>query len=135
MRPAQPGVCARARSTSKLGLESLDAERRAGHFLGLRFPQAFPEGLQDALRHARVYVSVRGDSLRVTPHLYNNDADVDQDDHAIFAACLNGPDVNTPPLRCTQEQFDLADLQVDQDVDLHDFQFFLDAVTANHPTR
>ena len=65
----------------------------------------------------------------------DGDADVDQDDHAIFAACLNGPDVNTPPLRCTQEQFDLADLQVDQDVDLHDFKFFLDAFTANHPTR
>ncbi|MCH8147733.1 MAG: hypothetical protein IH987_07010 [Planctomycetes bacterium] len=65
----------------------------------------------------------------------DGDRDVDLDDHAIFVACLNGPDVNTPPLRCTQEQFDLADLEVDRDVDLHDFKFFLDAVTANYPTR
>jgi len=74
------GIAERA---AALGLESLDAERRAGHFLGLRFPQAFPEGLQDALRQARVYVSVRGDSLRITPHLYNNDADVDRLMHAL----------------------------------------------------
>ena len=65
---------------------------------------------------------------------FDTDCDVDLDDHAIFVACLNGPDVNTPPPGCTQEQFDLADLEFDQDVDLHDFKFFLDAVTANHPT-
>lgn len=65
----------------------------------------------------------------------DGDRDVDLDDHAIFVACLNGPDVSTLPLRCTQEQFDLADLEVDQDVDLHDFKFFLDAVTANNPIR
>ena len=65
----------------------------------------------------------------------DGDADVDLDDEAIFAACLNGPNVSTPPLRCTQEQFDLADLEVDRDVDLHDFKFFLDAVTANYTTQ
>ena len=65
----------------------------------------------------------------------DGDGDVDLDDEAIFAACLNGPNVSTPPLRCTQEQFDLADLEVDRDVDLHDFKFFLDAVTANYPIR
>jgi selenocysteine lyase/cysteine desulfurase len=61
-----------------LGLEGLDAEKRAGHFLGLRFPRGIPPGLLEELRKARVYVSVRGDSLRITPHLYNNDADVDR---------------------------------------------------------
>jgi len=74
------GIAERAAS---LGLESLGAKQRAGHFLGLRFPQGIPEGLLDALREARVYVSVRGDSLRVTPHLYNNDADVDRLMHAL----------------------------------------------------
>jgi selenocysteine lyase/cysteine desulfurase len=33
-----------------------------------------------------VYVSVRGDSLRVTPHLYNDDADVDRLIHALERA-------------------------------------------------
>ena len=65
----------------------------------------------------------------------DGDLDLDLDDHAIFAACLNGPNVNTPPLGCTQEQFDLADLHGDRDVDLRDFEFFVDAVTANYPTQ
>jgi selenocysteine lyase/cysteine desulfurase len=33
-----------------------------------------------------VYVSVRGDSLRITPHLYNDDADVDRLMHALQQA-------------------------------------------------
>jgi selenocysteine lyase/cysteine desulfurase len=77
------GIAERA---AALGLESLGAERRAGHFLGLRFPRGIPEGLLDALRQAGVYVSVRGDSLRITPHLYNDDADVDRLMHALERA-------------------------------------------------
>ena len=42
------------------------SRRRAG--------RACPSGWQ----RSSVYVSLRGDSLRVTPHLYNNDADVDR---------------------------------------------------------
>ena len=72
-----------AERAAALGLESLDAEKRAGHFLGLRFPRGVPEGLLEELKKYKVYVSVRGDSLRVTPHLYNNDADVDRLMHAL----------------------------------------------------
>jgi selenocysteine lyase/cysteine desulfurase len=72
-----------AERAAALGLESLDAEKRAGHFLGLRFPRGVPEGLLEGLKKYGVYVSVRGDSLRVTPHLYNNDADVDRLMHAL----------------------------------------------------
>lgn len=72
-----------AERAASLGLESLEANRRAGHFLGLRFAQGVPEGLLEALKKANVYVSVRGDSLRITPHLYNNDADADRLMHAL----------------------------------------------------
>ena len=63
-----------------LGLESLPQGRRSGQFLGLRFPlEAYPEGppsgLAPALAAAKVHVSLRGSSLRVTPHLYNGEAD------------------------------------------------------------
>ena len=75
-----------AERAASLGLAGLDAERRAGHFLGLRFPQGIPEGLLNELRESGVYVSVRGDSLRITPHLYNNDADVDRLMHALERA-------------------------------------------------
>ena len=74
------GIAERA---AALGLESLDAKKRAGHFLGLRFPRRVPKGLLEELKKYKVYVSVRGDSLRVTPHLYNNDADVDRLMHAL----------------------------------------------------
>ena len=74
------GIAARA---AALGLEGLDAERRAGHFLGLRFPQGIPGGLLEELKSAGVYLSIRGDSLRITPHLYNTDEDVDRLMHAL----------------------------------------------------
>jgi selenocysteine lyase/cysteine desulfurase len=61
-----------------LGLSSAPGHLRAGHYLGLRFPDGAPHGLPELLAKERVHVSLRGDSLRVTPHLYNDDADVDR---------------------------------------------------------
>lgn len=72
-------IAARA---AKLGLSSAPAGRRAGHYVGLRFAGGLPPGLLEKLARQKVYVSVRGDSMRVTPHLYNTDADVDR----LFAA-------------------------------------------------
>ena len=72
-------IAERARA---IGLDSQPAERRAGHFLGLQFPEGVPSGLLDALAREKVYVSVRGSSVRITPHLYNTDADVER----LFAA-------------------------------------------------
>ena len=71
-----------ASEAANLGLPSLPPERRAGHFLGLRFPEAdFPNGppaeLPNALAKAGVHVSVRGTSLRVTPHLWNDWRDLE----------------------------------------------------------
>lgn len=68
-------IAARA---AALGLSAMPEDRRAGHFLGLRFPAGMPPGLPERLAEAQVHVSLRGDSLRVTPHLYTNDADVDR---------------------------------------------------------
>jgi selenocysteine lyase/cysteine desulfurase len=34
-----------------------------------------PDGLTDRLAAANVFVSLRGTSLRVTPHVYNDEAD------------------------------------------------------------
>ncbi|MEM7043363.1 MAG: aminotransferase class V-fold PLP-dependent enzyme [Pseudomonadota bacterium] len=68
-------IAERARSA---GLAPMAANRRAGHFLGVRFPDGVPDGLPERLAENQVYVSLRGDSLRVTPHLYNNEADVDR---------------------------------------------------------
>ena len=40
--------------------------------------QGAPQRLLERLAAERVYVSVRGDSLRVTPHLYNDETDVER---------------------------------------------------------
>ena len=67
-----------AERAREIGLAPMAAHARAGHFLGIRFPNAMPDGLPESLAENQVYVSQRGSSLRVTPHLYNNDADVDR---------------------------------------------------------
>jgi selenocysteine lyase/cysteine desulfurase len=67
-----------AERAATLGLSSMPADRRAGHYLGLRFPEAPPAELPERLAKEQVYVSLRGDSLRVTPHLYNDEADIER---------------------------------------------------------
>ena len=46
--------------------------------LGVRLPGGTPPGLTERLAAERVYVSVRGDSIRVAPHLYNHERDVER---------------------------------------------------------
>lgn len=74
----RPMVDTIARRAEALGLQATAAEGRAPHFLGLRFPEGPPPGLTDRLKEKQVYISQRGDSLRVSPHLYNNDADIER---------------------------------------------------------
>ena len=63
------------RAVAPMGFTAVPADRRAGHYLGLRYPHGIPPGLAERLAEARIFVSVRGPSLRVTPHLYNDTAD------------------------------------------------------------
>jgi selenocysteine lyase/cysteine desulfurase len=65
-----------AERAEQLGLSTTPAHLRGDHYLGLRFPGGAPAALPERLAEEQVYVSVRGDSLRVTPHLYNDDTDV-----------------------------------------------------------
>ncbi len=58
-----------------LGFTAVRSDLRAGHYLGLRHPAGIPPGLANRLAEQRVFVSLRGPSLRVTPHLYNNATD------------------------------------------------------------
>jgi selenocysteine lyase/cysteine desulfurase len=71
-----------ARRAAGLGLSAVDPALRAGHFLGLQFPGPVPATLPARLAGAQVHVSLRGASLRITPHLWNDDEDVDR----LFAA-------------------------------------------------
>ena len=64
-----------AADAAAIGLTSVGRDVRAPHFLSLGFPEGVPDGLTERLAEQRVYVSLRGTSLRVTPHLYNEAAD------------------------------------------------------------
>ena len=67
-----------AAHAERLGLEIAPAAHRSNHLIGVRLGGADPVKVQQALAAAGVYVSVRGDSIRVAPHVYNDEADVDR---------------------------------------------------------
>lgn len=60
-----------------LGLRDATPER-APHYLCLALPAGAPDDLVTRLAARHIHVSQRGDRIRVTPHLYNDDADIDR---------------------------------------------------------
>jgi selenocysteine lyase/cysteine desulfurase len=67
-----------ARAQAEFGIDSVPSDRRAGHYLGLRFRGGVPADLLALLAAEHVHVSVRGAAMRVTPHLWTTDADVER---------------------------------------------------------
>ncbi|MCU0990215.1 MAG: aminotransferase class V-fold PLP-dependent enzyme [Xanthomonadales bacterium] len=61
-----------------LGLTALSRELRAPHYLGLQLASGLPPDLLPKLAQRKVFVSVRGSAIRVTPHVYNTEADVER---------------------------------------------------------
>ena len=51
---------------------------RAPHVLSLKFPRGIPEGLIERLAAERVFVAPRLGRIRISPHVYNDEADVDR---------------------------------------------------------
>ncbi len=64
-----------ANAARAIGLTANPIGARAPHFLSLGFPNGVPDKLTERLAAENVFVSLRGTSLRVTPHLYNDDVD------------------------------------------------------------
>lgn len=67
---ATAGIEARLRERGVSGQQG-----RAPHFLSVRFPEGLPDGIEERLAAADVHVSLRGERMRITPHLYNDEAD------------------------------------------------------------
>jgi selenocysteine lyase/cysteine desulfurase len=66
----------------KRGIEAIPAKRRARHMVGLKLGSAVPEDLATRLAGEDIFVSLRGENVRLSPHLYNTAEDVDR----LFAA-------------------------------------------------
>ena len=60
----------------KFGIVATPKERRARHMIGLMLGPDAPDDLATRLTTHNVFVSVRGESVRVSPHLYNTEEDV-----------------------------------------------------------
>jgi len=72
-----------AESATELGFSAPNEPLRAPHYLCLRKAEPITPELTRTLAQEKVYVSVRGTSMRVTPHAYNTREDCDR-----LIACL-----------------------------------------------
>lgn len=87
-------ICAQTRThtaqlaqiAGELGLHSEDEPIRAPHYLSLHLPDTVPDDLQLRLRAQNIFVSRRGDRLRITPHVWVNEADIERFGAALKAA-------------------------------------------------
>jgi selenocysteine lyase/cysteine desulfurase len=67
-----------ASEATALGCTTPSEADRVRHIVGVKLPRGVPTGLTERLAESRTFVSVRGDSIRVAPHLYNDERDVER---------------------------------------------------------
>ena len=61
------------------------SEWRASHLFGIRMPAGFSaDELKAELERERIYLSIRGDAIRIAPHVYSSEADL----HKLADCCL-----------------------------------------------
>jgi selenocysteine lyase/cysteine desulfurase len=59
-------------------VQVLDERVRAPHILSLGFPDGMPSDLIPALADQQIYIAARLGRMRVSPHVYNDETDVDR---------------------------------------------------------
>jgi len=62
----------------RLKLTPTPAAYRVAHMLGVRVPGGIPDGLSARLAAHNVYVGIRGDAIRIAPHLHSEPSDVER---------------------------------------------------------
>jgi selenocysteine lyase/cysteine desulfurase len=67
-----------ADTASSLGLTAWPERFRAPHYLCLRTRTQVPTKLMEQLQQSHIFISVRGSSIRITPHVYNSQAEVEK---------------------------------------------------------
>lgn len=73
-----------AEALEKRGLSTGPENQRGPHYLGALLPERAPADLTARLRAENIYVSKRGNRLRITPHLFTTETDI-----ARFLAALD----------------------------------------------
>jgi len=67
-----------ARMAADRGLEFTPDAYRSPHIIGISLPANATRKIADQLHQRQVYVSLRGNKLRIAPHLYNTSADIER---------------------------------------------------------
>ncbi|HEX9930197.1 MAG TPA: aminotransferase class V-fold PLP-dependent enzyme [Pyrinomonadaceae bacterium] len=67
-----------AEKAIKLGCSVAPPQDRVGHLIGIRLPNGASVELGDRLSREKIYVSIRGDALRIAPFLYNDERDIEK---------------------------------------------------------
>jgi selenocysteine lyase/cysteine desulfurase len=67
-----------AERAQQMGLVVAPAHARAPHMIGVSKPGGFQKDLPQRLARDNVFVSVRGDSVRISPHLFTTEEDIDR---------------------------------------------------------
>ena len=73
-----------------IGLVPPERGVNATHMTGLRFPGAPPVDVEHRLARSQVHITMRRGLMRVSPHLYNNAADIDRLFEALAEAMRHG---------------------------------------------
>lgn len=67
-----------AKKALELGCAVLPPPDRVGHFLGIRPPHGISPKISERLAKEKIFISIRGDAIRIAPYLYNNEQDVEK---------------------------------------------------------
>jgi selenocysteine lyase/cysteine desulfurase len=68
-------IADRAKET---GLDVAPGTARAPHLIGISKPGGFRKDLPNLLAAEKIFVSVRGESIRIAPHLYTTEGDIER---------------------------------------------------------
>jgi selenocysteine lyase/cysteine desulfurase len=77
-----------ADASTALGLDPLPADERGPHLLGVRLPDAIRSDVVRRLAELDCYAAVRGEMLRIAPHLHVTDTDIERLLHALASVIV-----------------------------------------------
>jgi selenocysteine lyase/cysteine desulfurase len=75
-----------ARRVAELGLEPVPDDQRGPHLLGVRVPEPARARVVPALAEANCFAALRGEALRISPHLHSTAKDVERLCEALASA-------------------------------------------------
>ena len=67
-----------SKKASDIGLSIPKINQSSPNFIGIKFNKKIPDGLEYFLTKKNVFVSIRGNSMRVSPHVYNSIDDINE---------------------------------------------------------